>query len=168
LPLHVLVRNVGDADYYGPISFEDVTPFNEPISGYGPADVWQCAEGDFLSAFCRHEDVYLAPGEGVSVELFLPIAEEWAQPVFRELRHAHLHALAGRRGHKRCKQPVLRDCAGVPARRARLRPELALSQITSGYCETEGLCGCPPASPTAAASRLKARWPSRSTILPKA
>jgi hypothetical protein len=137
---NVLVRNVGDADYYGPVSFEDVTPFNEPISGYGPADVWQCAEGDFISAFCRHEDVYLAPGEGVSVELFLPINEEWALPVFENCATLtfmpwQVGADTNAANNQSCAiAPVCQP--GEPGCGA----ELALSQITSGYCETEGLC----------------------------
>ncbi len=136
----VLVRNVGSEPYYGPITFEDTNDNNDPLQSYGPTPPWMCAAGDFIAAFCRHEDTYLAPGDGVSVNLTFTIPDDWAEPTYRNCASL---SWAPWQGYGDANPNNDRACDYAPVCQPGTPgcgPDLLIEQVSSGRCEFEGSC----------------------------
>jgi len=136
----VLVRNVGSEPYYGPVTFEDTNANNDSLQSYGPTPPWSCAAGDFIAAFCRHPDTYIAPGDGISVDLTFTIPQDWAQPTYRNCAKLSWPAWQGfgdanPRNDEGCDYaPICQP--GTPG----CGPDLMIEQVSSGLCETFGFC----------------------------
>jgi len=136
----VLVRNVGNEAYFGPVTFEDTNANDDKLQSYGPTPPWTCAAGDFVAAFCRHEDTYIEPGDGVSVDLTFAVPADWALPTYRNCAQL---SWAPWQGFGDMNPDNDQACDWAPVCQPGepgCGPDLLIEQVTTGLCAFEGFC----------------------------
>ena len=82
-PFTIIARNVGDKPYFGPVWLRDVSMQHTTLSSYHFAPPWACWATGFNTYDCWHPNVWLAPGDAVSLNTTFVINPAFAKPVYR-------------------------------------------------------------------------------------